>query len=88
MLCFRAYGPEIFHIEARGEPPRIKINSGACEEGEGYTNDKDGGERASLWHLRGYSGHFRLTHVEEARRRGMRGMAFTFTRFSGRESEP
>lgn len=28
----------------------------------------------SLWHLRGYSRHFRLTHVEEAKRRGMREM--------------
>lgn len=51
---------------------------GGCEEGEGYTNDTDGGERASLWHLRGYSGHFCLTHVEEARRRGMRGMRVHF----------
>lgn len=64
--------------------PDIKINSGACEESEGYTNETDG--RVSLWHLRGYSGHFRLTHVEETRKRDIRGMVFTFTRFSGRES--
>lgn len=84
-VMFSGLWPRNIPYWARDEPPRpgIKLNSGACKRGRGL---HEWGEEKSKWVYGTFT--IRLTHVEEARRRGMRGTKLTFTRCSGREGEP